>query len=186
MTTPKASALVGVIMGSESDWDRCMKYTAETLTEFGLPHECRVVSAHRTPDWMTEYAGGAAKRGLEAIIAGAGGRGTSAGHGRRSYVTAGHRRSGAKPGAERYGLAPVDRADAGGCACRHNGNRESGRHQRRAVRHLNPERIASIVAQPAATVSPKPRRASSFDPARVWRVVPWRMHSCIRSPRVPP
>ena len=60
-------------MGSESDWDRCMKYAAETLTEFGLPHECRVVSAHRTPDWMTEYAGGAAGRGLEVIIAGAGG-----------------------------------------------------------------------------------------------------------------
>ena len=73
MTTPKASPLVGVIMGSESDWDRCMKYAAETLTEFGLAHECRVVSAHRTPDWMTEYAGSAAARGLEVIIAGAGG-----------------------------------------------------------------------------------------------------------------
>ena len=60
-------------MGSESDWDRCMKYAAETLTEFGLPHECRVVSAHRTPDWMTEYASGASGRGLEVIIAGAGG-----------------------------------------------------------------------------------------------------------------
>ncbi|MCY4091360.1 MAG: 5-(carboxyamino)imidazole ribonucleotide mutase [Caldilineaceae bacterium] len=60
-------------MGSESDWDRCMKYAAETLTEFGLLHECRVVSAHRTPDWMTEYASGASGRGLEVIIAGAGG-----------------------------------------------------------------------------------------------------------------
>ncbi len=50
-----------------------MKYAAETLTEFGLPHECRVVSAHRTPDWMTEYASGASGRGLEVIIAGAGG-----------------------------------------------------------------------------------------------------------------
>ncbi len=73
MTTTIASPLVGVIMGSESDWDCCMKYAAETLTEFGLPHECRVVSAHRTPNWMTEYAGSAAARGLEAIIAGAGG-----------------------------------------------------------------------------------------------------------------
>ena len=73
VTTPKASPLVGVIMGSESDWDRCMKYAADTLTEFGLPHECRVVSAHRTPDWMTEYASGASGRGLEVIIAGAGG-----------------------------------------------------------------------------------------------------------------
>ena len=50
-----------------------MKFAAETLTEFDLPHECRVVSAHRTPDWMTEYASSAAGRGLEAIIAGAGG-----------------------------------------------------------------------------------------------------------------
>ena len=50
-----------------------MKYAAETLTEFGLLHECRVVSAHRTPDWMTEYASGASGRGLEVIIAGAGG-----------------------------------------------------------------------------------------------------------------
>ncbi len=73
MTTANSSPLVGVIMGSESDWDRCMKFAAETLTEFGLPHECRVVSAHRTPDWMMEYAAGAAGRGLEVIIAGAGG-----------------------------------------------------------------------------------------------------------------
>ena len=65
--------LVGVIMGSASDWERCMKFAAETLTEFDLPHECRVVSAHRTPDWMREYADSAAARGLEAIIAGAGG-----------------------------------------------------------------------------------------------------------------
>ena len=65
--------LVGVIMGSRSDWERCMKFAAETLAEFDLPHECRVVSAHRTPDWMREYADSAAARGLEAIIAGAGG-----------------------------------------------------------------------------------------------------------------
>ena len=65
--------LVGVIMGSESDWERCMKFSSDTLSEFSLPHECRVVSAHRTPDWMSEYAGSAAARGLEVIIAGAGG-----------------------------------------------------------------------------------------------------------------
>jgi len=69
----KPSPLVGVIMGSVSDWERCMKFTAETLADFDLPHECRVVSAHRTPEWMTEYASTAAGRGLEAIIAGAGG-----------------------------------------------------------------------------------------------------------------
>ncbi len=65
--------LVGVIMGSDSDWERCMKFASETLAGFDLPHECRVVSAHRTPDWMSEYAGSAAARGLEVIIAGAGG-----------------------------------------------------------------------------------------------------------------
>ena len=73
MTTVESPPLVGVIMGSASDWERCMKFAAETLTEFGLPHECRVVSAHRTPAWMAEYADTAAARGLEVIIAGAGG-----------------------------------------------------------------------------------------------------------------
>ncbi|MDE0197162.1 MAG: 5-(carboxyamino)imidazole ribonucleotide mutase [Caldilineaceae bacterium] len=60
-------------MGSDSDWERCMKFSSDTLAEFNLPHECRVVSAHRTPDWMSQYAGSAAARGLEVIIAGAGG-----------------------------------------------------------------------------------------------------------------
>ncbi|MBM3770358.1 MAG: 5-(carboxyamino)imidazole ribonucleotide mutase [Acidimicrobiia bacterium] len=64
--------LVGVIMGSQSDWDT-MKQADEVLTKFGVPHECRVVSAHRTPAWMAEYASGAVDRGLEVIIAGAGG-----------------------------------------------------------------------------------------------------------------
>lgn len=73
MTDTEPLPLVGVIMGSVTDWERCMKFAAETLTEFGVLHECRVVSAHRTPDWMTEYARTAAARGLELIIAGAGG-----------------------------------------------------------------------------------------------------------------
>ena len=64
--------LVGVIMGSESDWET-MKHADEMLTAFGVPHECRVVSAHRTPAWMSEYATTAAGRGLQVIIAGAGG-----------------------------------------------------------------------------------------------------------------
>jgi 5-(carboxyamino)imidazole ribonucleotide mutase len=64
--------LVGVIMGSKSDWET-MHHTAETLVQFGIPHECRVVSAHRTPGWMVEYAVQAEERGLEVIIAGAGG-----------------------------------------------------------------------------------------------------------------
>ncbi len=64
--------LVGVVMGSKSDWET-MRTAAETLGEFGVAHECRVVSAHRTPQWMGEYAQSAEKRGLEIIIAGAGG-----------------------------------------------------------------------------------------------------------------
>ena len=64
--------LVGVIMGSRSDWDT-MKAAADVLGEFGVAHECRVVSAHRTPGWMVEYAREAEARGLQVIIAGAGG-----------------------------------------------------------------------------------------------------------------
>jgi 5-(carboxyamino)imidazole ribonucleotide mutase len=67
-----AAPWVGVIMGSKSDWET-MRAAAETLRQFNVPHECRVVSAHRTPDWMMEYAAHAADRGLEVIIAGAGG-----------------------------------------------------------------------------------------------------------------
>src|SRR5438045_9634922 len=59
-------------MGSVSDWDT-LKYAAEILAELGVPHETRVVSAHRTPDLLFEYAGGAEARGLKVIIAGAGG-----------------------------------------------------------------------------------------------------------------
>ena len=64
--------LVGVIMGSQSDWDT-MRHAADTLASLQVPHECRVVSAHRTPDLLFEYAGSAADRGLQVIIAGAGG-----------------------------------------------------------------------------------------------------------------
>ena len=64
--------LVGVIMGSKSDWDT-MTHVSKTLAEFGVPHETRIVSAHRTPQLLAEYATTAAERGLEVIIAGAGG-----------------------------------------------------------------------------------------------------------------
>ena len=69
---PEPHPLVGVIMGSQSDWET-MRQADEMLTEFGVPHECRVVSAHRTPALMAEYASSAAGRGLHVIIAGAGG-----------------------------------------------------------------------------------------------------------------
>jgi 5-(carboxyamino)imidazole ribonucleotide mutase len=64
--------LVGIIMGSTSDWET-LKSAAETLTRLGVPHETRVVSAHRTPDLLFEYASSARSRGLEVLIAGAGG-----------------------------------------------------------------------------------------------------------------
>ena len=64
--------LVGVIMGSQSDWET-MRYTAETLAKLQIQHETRIVSAHRTPDLLFEYAGSAESRGLKVIIAGAGG-----------------------------------------------------------------------------------------------------------------
>ena len=64
--------VVGIVMGSRSDWDT-MRAAAETLESLGVPHEVRVVSAHRTPDLLFEYAAGAEARGLHVIIAGAGG-----------------------------------------------------------------------------------------------------------------
>ncbi|HEY0007082.1 MAG TPA: 5-(carboxyamino)imidazole ribonucleotide mutase [Tepidisphaeraceae bacterium] len=68
MSTPS----VGVIMGSQSDWET-MRHAAELLTSLGVSHECRIVSAHRTPDKLFDYAKTAANRGIKVIIAGAGG-----------------------------------------------------------------------------------------------------------------
>ncbi|HKH82076.1 MAG TPA: 5-(carboxyamino)imidazole ribonucleotide mutase [Gemmatimonadales bacterium] len=68
MTEP----LVGIVMGSDSDWE-VMEHASQRLTEFGVPHESRVVSAHRTPDQLYRYAEDARGRGLRCIIAGAGG-----------------------------------------------------------------------------------------------------------------
>lgn len=69
MTTP----LVSVIMGSKSDWPDVMEHAAAALDELGVPHEVRVVSAHRTPDLLVAHAKGAKGRGIEVVIAGAGG-----------------------------------------------------------------------------------------------------------------
>jgi 5-(carboxyamino)imidazole ribonucleotide mutase len=71
-TMPETAPLVGLIMGSTSDWET-MRHAAETLERLGVAHECRVVSAHRTPRRLFDYAAGAAGRGLKVIIAGAGG-----------------------------------------------------------------------------------------------------------------
>ncbi|MEW5837577.1 MAG: 5-(carboxyamino)imidazole ribonucleotide mutase [Pseudomonadota bacterium] len=73
MSSPSCSSpLVGVVMGSKSDWDT-MQHGVEILESFGIAHEVRVVSAHRTPDLLMDYAAQAAEKGLEVIIAGAGG-----------------------------------------------------------------------------------------------------------------
>src|ERR1041384_4868444 len=69
---PDQAPLVGIIMGSRSDWET-MRHAAETLDALGIPYEQRVVSAHRTPDRLYAYAKGAAERGLKVIVAGAGG-----------------------------------------------------------------------------------------------------------------
>jgi 5-(carboxyamino)imidazole ribonucleotide mutase len=69
---PVSPPVVSIIMGSKSDWET-MRSASEMLTEFGVAHECRVVSAHRTPELMAEVATGAEGRGIEVIIAGAGG-----------------------------------------------------------------------------------------------------------------
>jgi 5-(carboxyamino)imidazole ribonucleotide mutase len=68
----QSKPLVAVIMGSKSDWET-LRHADETLTQFDVPHECRIVSAHRTPTWLAEYAAQAESRGIEVIIAGAGG-----------------------------------------------------------------------------------------------------------------
>ncbi|TBR22345.1 MAG: 5-(carboxyamino)imidazole ribonucleotide mutase, partial [Reyranella sp.] len=69
---PAAQPVVGVIMGSQSDW-ATMRHAAETLEALGVPFEARIISAHRTPKRMMDYASGAKGRGLKVIIAGAGG-----------------------------------------------------------------------------------------------------------------
>ena len=68
----QSAPLIGVVMGSSSDWDT-MQHAVQILTHFGVPHEARVVSAHRMPDDLFAYAEQAGPRGLQAIIAGAGG-----------------------------------------------------------------------------------------------------------------
>jgi len=70
--TEVTQPLVAIIMGSKSDWET-MRHADEVLTQFGVAHECRIVSAHRTPGWLAQFASQAESRGVEVIIAGAGG-----------------------------------------------------------------------------------------------------------------
>ena len=77
---PENKPLVGVVMGSKSDWDT-MSHADAILTQFGVPHECQIVSAHRTPDRLVSFAKGAKAEGFKIVIAGAGG----AARGRRKH-----------------------------------------------------------------------------------------------------
>ncbi len=72
MTVAESAPLVSVVMGSATDWET-MRHASERLREFGVPHECRVVSAHRTPDLLATHAAEAEAKGIEIVIAGAGG-----------------------------------------------------------------------------------------------------------------
>jgi len=72
LSSDSSNSRVSIIMGSQSDWET-MRHGHEVLKEFDIPHECLVVSAHRTPDWLAEFAKTAESRGVEVIIAGAGG-----------------------------------------------------------------------------------------------------------------
>ena len=72
LMSDRVKPLVGIIMGSKSDWET-LRHARDLLTQFEVPHECRIVSAHRTPTWLAEYASKAEARGIEVIIAGAGG-----------------------------------------------------------------------------------------------------------------
>src|SRR5690348_1350006 len=72
MSAASSAPLVGIMMGSKSDWET-MKHASDVLTQFGVPHESRVISAHRTPELASEYSRSAESRGMEVIIAGAGG-----------------------------------------------------------------------------------------------------------------
>lgn len=106
------SAKVGVIMGSTSDWE-VMAAAAETLEAFGIPYEKRVVSAHRTPDLLVEYAKTARGRGIEVIIAGAGGAAHLPGMVASMTPLPVVGVAGQVACAQRTGLVAVDRSDAG-------------------------------------------------------------------------
>ena len=172
MASPPAAGTptVAVIMGSRSDWET-MKAAAEMLKQFGVPHECRVVSAHRTPVWMAEFARGAEARGIQVIIAGAGGAAHLPG------MVAAHTvlpvlgvpvQSAALQGLDSLlsivqmpGGVPVATLAIG----------KAGRDQRRPAGRGHPRRLAARAARAAARV---PRRADAGRSGR---------NSC-REPRV--
>ena len=129
--------LVGLIMGSRSDWET-MRHAAETLDALGVPYEQRVVSAHRTPDLLFEYAGSAEERGLQVLDRRRGRCRAPARDGRGEDGAARARRSGRVEGAEGHRLAALDRADAGRGPGRDARDRAGRRRQRRTARGGDP------------------------------------------------
>ena len=130
-------AEVGIIMGSRSDW-ATMRHAAEVLDALGVAYETQVVSAHRTPDRLYDYAPRAADRGLKVIIAGAGGAAHLPGMAAsmtRLPVLGVPVESKALEG---HGQPAVDRPDAGRHSGRHAGDRRGGRDQRRPARRRDP------------------------------------------------
>ena len=117
MTAP-ATAPVAIVMGSQSDWS-IMKEAADTLDALGIAHDDRIVSAHRTPDRLTEFAKGARAQGYKVIVAAAGGAAHLPGMIAAADAAAGAGGAGRIEGAERARQPPVHRPDAGGRAGGH-------------------------------------------------------------------
>ena len=161
-----AEPMVGMIMGSRSDWET-MHHAAETLEALGVPYETRVVSAHRTPDLLFEYALHRRRARPPGDHRRRRRRRAPPRHGRREDPPAGARRAGGVQGAQRHGLAAVDRADAGRHAGRHAGDRPRGRRQRGAAGRSDPgaRRRGRQRSGCGATARSRPERARAPRPA---------------------
>ena len=153
-------------MGSDSDLP-VMQGAIDALDEFDVPYEVRIISAHRTPPAMYEYAHTAAARGLRVIVAGAGGAARLPGHDRVDDAAAGDRRPGAAQAPRRARLAALDRADARGHPGRDRGRRQ--RPQRGPARGADPRGVATTTlrarmeefqATLAATIAEKDARVA--------------------------
>ena len=133
----KREPVVGIIMGSDSDLPT-LQQAADACVEFGVPHEVRIVSAHRTPLDMAEYGRTARERGIRIIIAGAGGAAHLPGIGRGAHHAAGDRRARSDRAPARSRLAAVDRSDAGRRSGRD--GRDRRRQRTRPARAADPRR----------------------------------------------
>ena len=156
-TTP----LVAVIMGSKSDWST-MQHAHEMLDRFGVPHECKVMSAHRTPDLTTEYASAAESRGMQVMIAAAGGAAHLAGVIAAHNPSPGAGRADRKPCPQGDGFAIGDRPNARGNPRRHSSHRQARCGERGAAGRPHPLEQRSRAAREAPCL---PGRASREGPA---------------------